>query len=50
MLIVQHPCQMRGLDVFAPREIGNRARQFEDAMIRARGQILLSLTARFFTK
>ena len=50
MLIVQHPCQMRGLDILAPCQIRNCARQFEDAMIRARGQILLSLTARFFTK
>ena len=35
--ILQRLRQMRGLDFFTPRQICNRARQFQDAMIGTRG-------------
>ncbi len=34
--ILQRLRQMGGFDLLAPRQIGNRARQFQDAMIGAR--------------
>jgi hypothetical protein len=33
---------MRGLDLFTPRQLRNRARQFQYAMIGTRGQIELT--------
>ena len=39
---VQRLCQMRRLDLFTPREICNRAGQFEDTMIGTRRQVHLT--------
>jgi len=39
---MQHLRQMRGLDVYTPRQISNRAREFQDAMIGTCRQIELT--------
>jgi hypothetical protein len=38
---VQRLCQIHGLDLLTPRQIGNCARQFEDPVIQPRRQIAL---------
>jgi hypothetical protein len=40
--ILQRLCQMHGLDFLTPRQICNRACEFEDAMISARGELQLT--------